>query len=56
MNIQEYVAEERKMVEDFIDWWLTQNKIDSECFPLEMEPGEWGEQYLAFWSSVTDVG
>lgn len=43
-----WVAAEQIRVARFQVWWMDQNDLDPDKFPLDMEPGEWDEQYRAW--------
>lgn len=51
MNIAEFAREEQETITAFIQWWMDNNKINPGHFPLEMEPEEWFEQYIAYFTS-----
>lgn len=38
-------------LETFCEYWLKRNEEDSENYPLDIEPGEFDEQFAA-WLSV----
>lgn len=48
MPVSLFVCEEKKELDDFLKYWTACHAEDSEHFPLEMLPGEWTEQFLAF--------
>ena len=54
MRLDEFLLEEVERIERFRAWYLAEaakpeNVVDGEpMFPLEMEPGEWDQQMLAF--------
>jgi len=45
MKLNEFIAEERAMLEKFESYWLKMNNTDPETFPLEQETGDWDEQF-----------
>ncbi len=52
MNLQAFHQKEKDYIDKFYLYYLRQSKENTEDFPLEMEEGEWQEQFLAF----LDVG
>ncbi len=52
MTIDQWIAEERERVERFYLDYKTHAALD-DCYPLDMEPGQWDQQY-AFWTESED--
>jgi hypothetical protein len=50
MDLNEYVEDAKKSVDEFRDWWTERRKEAPEDFPLEMSPGDWDEQFRSFLS------
>jgi len=51
MNIEEFCKQEAINLERFKSWWINQNKINQESFPLEISNdncGLWDEQFKDF--------
>jgi hypothetical protein len=48
VNILFWAIEERKKREQFIAWWMKERESDPEMFVLEMDPGDWDEQFNAW--------
>ena len=48
MILNDYVKAEQEDLKAFLKYWETQNKERPEQFPMEMNHGEWFEQYTAF--------
>ncbi len=45
MQIMDWCGNEVSHLARFHRWWRERNAEDPDNFPLEMEPGEWEEQY-----------
>lgn len=45
MKIHNWHAAEQIRLAHFLRWWFEQHDEDPNNFPLDMEPGEWDEQY-----------
>jgi hypothetical protein len=45
MTIKEWEQTEIANVIRFVDKWIENNARDPDNFPLDVEPGEWDEQY-----------
>jgi hypothetical protein len=45
MRLNEWCGVEQVRIARFQLWWLDKHDIDPDNFPLDMEPGEWDEQY-----------
>jgi hypothetical protein len=51
MNIEEWVAEEKQRLDEFVkNWKEQQTGKNAEFYPSDMPPGEWDEQYR-LWES-----
>jgi hypothetical protein len=48
MKLEEFIEEEKKSLQIFEAWWRAENKKNPKHFPLEMETGDWDEQYFTF--------
>ena len=48
MTLDQFIEEEKKTLRIFEAWWRAENKKNPKNFPLDMEPGEWDEQYLTY--------
>lgn len=46
MKLSDYVVEEKKIVDEFEQWWHEQHLEYPERFPLEMSLADWCEQYV----------
>lgn len=45
MTLDEFISERRKELAIFQENWEACNKNHDEMFPLEMNQGDWDEQY-----------
>ena len=45
MRFHQWCAAEQVLIANFQLWWMVQNDKDPDNFPLDMEAGEWDEQY-----------
>ncbi len=43
--IHDWYAAEQTRVAQFLHWWFLQHEKDPNSFPLNLESGEWDEQY-----------
>ena len=48
MNHNDWVKREHTLLEAFTAWWVEQNGLNPELFPLEMGDADWDEQF-AMW-------
>ncbi len=48
MKYSEFIAETYKLVADFHLVWARGNEVDPDAFPLEMEAGDWDQQFFSF--------
>ena len=48
MKLAEFTEEMRKDFEDFKEDWMENAEANPVQYPLELPPGEWFEQYLAW--------
>ncbi len=48
MNIHDWVDEEKRRIDRFVDSYIEGNTQNPEHFPIEMPQGEWDEQYRAY--------
>lgn len=48
MTLDEFMREELSRISRFGAMWHREHRRNEEAFPMEMEPGEWDEQYRAF--------
>jgi len=48
MSIEAWRLEEFTKIRKFTEWYFREAKEDPEHFPLELAPGEWDQQYLAW--------
>ena len=48
MSLDDWLDEERRRLERFEIMWRRETKKAPAFYPIEMEPGEWDEQYRAF--------
>lgn len=58
MDINSFTNDLKNAIEEFKDFWLKNNKIDPEVFPLEFDKdndGAWVEQFLMFMSMRDEV-
>lgn len=46
MKLANWCAAEQIRVAHFMRWWFEQNDLNPEDFPLDMDSGEWDEQYF----------
>ena len=45
-TLHDWCTAEQTRVAHFLHWWFLQHEKDPDSFPLNMESGEWDEQYL----------
>lgn len=45
MTLDEFVESELRNIAAFRRFWINSRKNNAEHFPLEMEAGEWDEQF-----------
>ncbi len=45
-TLHDWCTAEQTRVAHFLHWWFLQHEKDPDGFPLNMESGEWDEQYL----------
>lgn len=48
MDINKFIEEERERLEAFNKFWIEQSKLDPELFPLDLNSGDWIEQFTIF--------
>lgn len=48
ISIGEFVEDEERRIRNFARYWHEQHLENPEQFPLELEPGQWFEQYQTF--------
>lgn len=48
MNILAFSNESKTDIDRFLAVWMNRHKESPDDWPIEMEPGEWFEQFLAF--------
>ena len=48
MTLEEFIKECHKDIDDFEASWLDESDDAPKNFPMEMEPGDWWEQFVAF--------
>ena len=48
MYISDWSSEDHARLGRFVAWWFSKSADDSVKFPLDMESGEWDEQYRAW--------
>lgn len=48
MTLDEYVAEQKRALDQFAAWWNDQATSNPEDFPTELQAGEWDEQWYMF--------
>lgn len=53
IDIQRFVQEQRKQLDQFERYWSKMSSRDPKMYPNELPPGDWDEQYLA-WCQVTN--
>jgi hypothetical protein len=54
MKILDYLEHEKKLMDDFADYWVKQNKMYPDQFPEDMTEAEWWDQYRA-WMTDTPL-
>lgn len=47
MTLEEFVSGLERELSDFKQMWVDENKLSPDEFPLEMNEGEWYEQWIA---------
>ena len=52
MSLREWVSDEERLIASFEKLWMLRNASAPEVFLLEMDPGEWDDQYRAFQETV----
>jgi hypothetical protein len=52
MTLDEYVAELKADVARFEEEWRESAAAEPDQYPMQMAPGEWFEQYMAFQSAA----
>jgi hypothetical protein len=50
MDLKTFYNEMRADVDAFLAYWESHMKTEPEQYPVEMQPGEWHEQFLLFLS------
>lgn len=45
MVLHDWCGQEQDRIVRFQIWWMGQSDKDPDNSPLDMEPGEWDEQY-----------
>lgn len=48
MNIEEYVKNEKKLLEEFTKYWDENNKKNPEVYFSQLPQEEWDEQFSIF--------
>ena len=49
MTLTEFIEQEKARLEQFRAMWLHRhNEVNTEHYPMDMEPGEWDEQMHIF--------
>lgn len=48
MKFAEFVQECRDDVDRFRDYWNEERRKNPQLYPLELQPGDWFDQFLAF--------
>lgn len=48
MTLSEFINEQVEALCRFKLYWSEEHQTDSKNFPMEMNPGDWDEQYNAF--------
>lgn len=56
MLLGDYVNEQMILLKEFQIKWERYNKKAPEAYPIDLEPGQWDEQFLATLSYVKDHG
>lgn len=51
MHLADFIRESRDDVQRFEAWWLEQSRVQPAHFPLELNPGDWFDQFLHFLST-----
>jgi len=49
ITLSKFVSDEKELFDKFQLFWLTQNQINPDDYPMSMSPGEWMEQF-SVWS------
>lgn len=52
MTLIEFVKEERERLEEFVTTWVKNNIKNPEDWPMEMNSGDWDEQYITFHTNI----
>jgi hypothetical protein len=53
IDLQRYIQQERKRLDQFERYWESRHKHEPKNFPSSLMPGDWDEQYSA-WCAVTN--
>ena len=51
MTVNEFVEQEKAMLDRFLSFWELGHRVDPELYPIEMpldDEGGWDEQFRAF--------
>lgn len=51
LTLDQFIAQQKKLLDDFADYWRDENSVNSKIFPLSMEDGNegaWFEQFSQF--------
>lgn len=48
MTLEEWVEEQRSLLQLFKGWYLANQRVNPEQFPERLSPGEWDEQAQMF--------
>lgn len=55
MTLEDYIKEQHELVETFKKAWLQGRSKTPSQYPMEMNPGDWDEQYVACLTSYQEA-
>jgi hypothetical protein len=50
MSLNDFYVETRHDLDRFLEDWKVSHEAEPDNYPIEMAPGDWHEQFLAFLS------
>ncbi len=53
-NFEEYMTELQEELKTFSKWWHAMAKLNPKHFPMDMEKGEWDEQFRCWQADPSD--
>lgn len=52
LTLDQFIAQQKKLLDDFADYWRDENSVNSKIFSLSMEDGAWFEQLSQFGDGI----